>query len=70
MFKVNNKDTKIVGERFKCVIPKLEDPEKQLDICLTQKYIGNFATPLQKKKKRPNFIPKKMPGASLSKMSH
>ena len=38
MFKVNNKDTKIVGERFKwvkiggerfkCEIPKLEDPEK------------------------------------------
>ena len=39
---------------FKCVIQKLENPEKWLEICQTQKNSGNFAKPRKIAKKFAN----------------
>ena len=39
---------------FKCVIQKLKDPKKQLEICQTQKNSENFAKPRKIAKKFAN----------------
>ena len=39
---------------FKCVIQKLEDPKKYLEICQTQKNNGNFVKPRKIAKKFSN----------------
>ena len=39
---------------FKCVIQKLEDPKKYLEICQTPKNSGNFAKPRKIAKKFAN----------------
>ena len=60
------------------MIQKLEDPKKYLEICQTQKNSGNFVKPrkiakklpTQKNRIWPNFKPKKIGRASLSKLCH